>query len=70
MRKTTAQMADLLRREVKRAGSLRKWCDVHNITPSLASQFLRYGPTLPPALAAALGYERHITYVRTKRPND
>lgn len=61
---TTDELIEELRREVRCAGSVRKWCRNHSIAPGNVSAVLAGSRALYPALVRALGAE--IRFVRPR----
>jgi len=57
----------LLREEIEKAGSLRKWAMAHGISPAWVSQMMNHHRPPGPKIMKALGIEAQRLYRRRKK---
>ena len=62
---TRQEVTEILKQEIREAGSLRKWADKHGIQPATVSTDVReLWSTVSEKTLNALGFERRIVFVK------
>ena len=61
------KLAELLYKEIKKAGGLRKWARENDLDYSFVSRVVNMKRRMSPKVAEALGYRRVDDYEKIKR---